>query len=115
MQARGVATGFQTLGLTIGNLISVAGLFTVTERIMHNKLYSFSVLAILQVFFAIGMFFMITEPNIMDDREERRHKKKSFWGKLFSMLKLAMKACKEDKALLIALIALNSSRNTAQL
>ena len=30
VQSRGLATGFQTIGLTVGNLISVGGLFTIT-------------------------------------------------------------------------------------
>ena len=31
VQSRGIATGFQTIGLTIGNLLSVGGLYTLTN------------------------------------------------------------------------------------
>ena len=44
VQSRGLATGFQTIGLTVGNLISVGGLFTLTEMI-DNKVVSYSILA----------------------------------------------------------------------
>ena len=44
VQSRGVATGFQTIGLTVGNLLSVGGLFTITEM-FENKLYSYGILA----------------------------------------------------------------------
>ena len=33
VQSRGLATSFQMVGLTLGNLISVSGLFTLTEAI----------------------------------------------------------------------------------
>lgn len=46
VQSRGVATGFQTIGLTFGNLLSVGGLFTVTEM-FDNKIYSYGILALL--------------------------------------------------------------------
>ena len=46
VQSRGIATGFQTIGLTFGNLISVGGLFTLTEMI-DNKIISYGILAAL--------------------------------------------------------------------
>jgi hypothetical protein len=33
VQSRGIATGFQTIGLTAGSLLSVAGLYTLTNQI----------------------------------------------------------------------------------
>ena len=114
VQNRGVATGFQTIGLTAGNLISVGGLFTLTEK-FSNKLISYSILAVLQLVWAVLLFFMITEPEIMDAKEERHQMKKSFCGRVYSMLKQAYKACKQDPALLISLIGLIPSRNTANL
>ena len=70
VQSRGIATGFQTLGLTVGNLISVGGLFTLTEMI-DNKLFSYGILAVLQLIWAVLVFFMISEPVILNDKEER--------------------------------------------
>jgi len=46
VQSRGLATGFQTIGLTVGNLISVTGLFRLTEM-LNNKLLAYSILAAL--------------------------------------------------------------------
>lgn len=43
---------------------------------------------------AVLVYFMVTEPNVRDEREEKHHKKKSFCGQLFSMLKQAYKACR---------------------
>ena len=86
VQSRGVATGFQTLGLTVGNLLSVGGLFTITEM-FDNKLYSYGILAILQVIWAIACWFMITEPDVRNEKEAKRHGRKSFCGKLGSMLR----------------------------
>ena len=58
---------------------------------------------------------MITEVNLRDKKEEKHHGKKSFGGKLISKLRQAYRACMQDKALLISLIALMPSRNTANL
>lgn len=46
VQSRGVATGFQTIGLTVGNLLSVGGVLTVTD-LFTNKLYSYGILALM--------------------------------------------------------------------
>ena len=114
VQSRGIATGFQTIGLTAGNLISVGGIFTLTEM-LDNKVISYGIMALMQVIWAVLVFFMITEPVILNDKEERHQNKKSFCGKLLSMLRQAYKACKQDPALLISLIGLIPSRNTANL
>lgn len=58
---------------------------------------------------------MVTEPNVRDEKEQKHHNKKTFFGQLWSMLKQAYKACKQDHALLISLIGLIPSRNTANL
>ena len=114
VQSRGIATGFQTIGLTFGNLLSVGGLFTLTEMI-DNKMISYGILAVLQIVWAVLVYFMVSEPVILNDKEERHKNRKSFCGKLWSMLRLAYKACKQDPALLISLIGLIPSRNTANL
>jgi len=115
VQCRGVATGFQTIGMTVGNLLSVGLLFTLTEETISNKLVSYGMLAGLQICWAIIMWWMIDEPDTMNASEEKHQKKKSLFGRLWSMLKLSYKACKQDPALLISLIALIPSRNTANL
>lgn len=46
VQSRGIATGFQTLGLTIGNLLSVGGMFTLTES-LGNKYIGYGILALM--------------------------------------------------------------------
>ena len=114
VQSRGIATGFQTIGLTVGNLISVGGIFTLTEM-LDKKVISYGIMGLMQVIWAVLVFFMITEPVILNDKEERHQKKKSFCGKLLSMLRQAYKACKQDPALLISLLGLIPSRNTANL
>lgn len=95
-------------------MISVAGMFTLTESIDSKEL-AYGILSVMQIIFAIFVALMVTEPNTRNAAEERRNNKKSFWGKLYSMLKQAYKACKQDHALLISLIALSTSRNTANL
>lgn len=114
VQSRGIATGFQMIGLTMGNLISVGGLFTITSLI-DDKVIAYGIVAGLQVVWAILVYFMISEPNIRNEKEERHNNKKSFTSKLWSMLKQAYKACMQDPTLLISLIALMPSRNTANL
>ena len=114
VQSRGIAQGLQQVGLTAGNLISVAGLYTGTEKI-ENAYVSYGILASMQVLWAILTGLMIKEPEMRDERETKHFAKKSFCRKLFSMLKQAYKACKQDPALLISLIGLIPSRNTASL
>jgi len=46
----------------------------------------------------------------MDAREEKKINKKSFCGKIYSVLKQTLKACKQDHALAIGLIAVSISR-----
>lgn len=70
VQSRGIATGFQTIGLTVGNLVSVGGMFTLTEKI-NNKVISYGILGALQLVWAVLVFFMISEPVILNEKEER--------------------------------------------
>jgi hypothetical protein len=53
---------------------------------------------------------MIAEPKVMDAREEKKINKKSFCGKIYSVLKQTLKACRQDHALAIGLIAVSISR-----
>lgn len=53
---------------------------------------------------------MITEPNQLSEREVRKQNKKSTMGKIYSQLKQTWKACKQDHALAIGLIAVSISR-----
>lgn len=78
--------------MTIGSLLSVGGLYTLTEAI-DNKVVAFAIPAVLQLVWAVLVFFMITEPDVRNDKEQKRNDRKSFCGKLFSMLKQAYKAC----------------------
>ena len=80
--------------MTVGNLISVGLLFSLTEEKIENKIFSYGILAFLQLVWAGVFWWMIDEPVTMDDSEERHQNKKSFFGKLWSMLKLTYKACK---------------------
>ncbi len=61
VQSRGIATGFQMLGLTVGNLLSVGGLFTITGLI-EDKIIAYGILAALQLLWAVLMYLMISEP-----------------------------------------------------
>ena len=70
VQSRGLATGFQMIGLTVGNLLSIGGLFTLTES-FGNKTISYSILTLMQVIWATLTFFMITEPSTMNEKEAR--------------------------------------------
>ena len=72
-------------------------------------------MAIVQVLQAALLYWMIDEPTTMNESEERHQKKKSIWGRLWSLLKLALKACRKDHALLVALIATIPTRTSSQL
>ena len=60
---------------------------------LEKKVISYGIMAVMQFIWAVLVYFMISEPVILNDKEERHQKKKSFCGKLFSMLKQAYKAC----------------------
>jgi predicted NBD/HSP70 family sugar kinase len=51
----------------------------------------------------------------MSEREQRKQNKKSVLGKVFSVLKQTWKACKQDHALGIGLIAVSIIRNGTML
>ena len=112
VQSRGAATGLQQIGVTVGNLLSVGVLFTLTQSI-NAQYIAWSLMAAIQLVWAGMLYFMISEPDIYTEKEEKRHNKKSFCKKLLSMLKQAWLACKQDSALAISLLALTVSRNTS--
>lgn len=80
------------MGLTAGNLISVSGIYTATEKI-ENPYVSYGILAAMQILWAILCGLMIQEPDIRNEKESKSFAKKSFCRKLFSMLKQMIKAC----------------------
>ena len=82
---------------------------------IDKKVISYGIMAAMQLIWAVLVYLMISEPTILNDKEERHQNKKSFCGKLFSMLRQAYKACLQDPALFISLIGLIPSRNTANL
>ena len=54
--------------MTIGSLLSVGGLYTLTEA-LDNKIVAFAIPAVLQLVWAVLVFFMITEPDVRNDKE----------------------------------------------
>ena len=54
----------------MGNLVSIGGIFTLTEA-LDNKLLAYGVVATLQVIWAVLTYFMISEPSTMNDKEAR--------------------------------------------
>lgn len=107
---RGLAMGMQNLGLTCGSLLSVGGLYTLTTMLQPDT--AFALLCIMQLFWVLLIMGtgMITEPAPMSQRELRKQSKKSSLGKMYSILKQVFKACKQDHALAIGLIAISFSR-----
>ena len=81
VQDRGLANGLQTFGLTFGNLLSVAILYTVTN--MVSPQIAFPLLACLQVCWILVIvgFKMVIEPDQKSEREQRKENKKSACGK----------------------------------
>lgn len=112
---RGQAMGMQQMGLTVGNLLSIAVLYTVTQLI--GPYFGFALMGGLQILWVSIIYFgkMIQEPQVMTDREARRQGRKSVCGKVWSSLKQVYKACQQDHALGIALIAVLVSRNGSSL
>ena len=77
----------------MGNLLSVGVLFTLTQAI-DAQYVAWGLMAAIQIVWAGMLYFMVSEPNIYSEKEEKRHNKKSFCRKLGSMLKQAWLACK---------------------
>jgi MFS family permease len=112
---RGKATAVQNAGMTLGNIFSVSVMFTITKN-EHNLYVMFSLLATLQVIWAVMMLFVVAEPiGVYNEKEAKRAGRKSFCSKVWSLMKLVVKACKADKALLIGIIASNIARNQTML
>lgn len=78
-----------------------------------DNLWAYITMGGLNVVWAIIMWFMVTEPRIMDKRESRRLGKKSLFGKVWSLSKLVYKACKQDSAFFVGLLCLTVARNTS--
>ena len=76
----------QNQGALIGNLLSVSIMFTLTEM-MVNEYFAYAVMASLQIIAAIVVCTMVSEPDIMTVKEEKRVGKKSCCGKIWSLLK----------------------------
>ena len=114
VNSRGSANGIQNMGMTMGNLVSVAVVFSITKN-MENKFWSFGFMATLQLLWCIPSYFMIQEPEIYNPKEEKRKNKKSVCGQIKSIIKQTYKACKEDHALAIGLFGLSISRNGTML
>ena len=72
VQDRGLATGLQNFGMTIGTLLSVGVLYTITAKISPD--IAFPVMSVLMVVW-VGIIIttgMITEPKQMTEREVRK-------------------------------------------
>jgi hypothetical protein len=85
-------------------------IFTFTKN-MSNEFEIFGITGFMQIIWAVIMFFIISEPQIYNEKEARRAGRKSFCGKVWSLMKLVYKACKQDKTLFIGIIASNITRN----
>ena len=72
VQDRGLATGLQNFGMTIGTLLSVGVLYTITAKISPD--IAFPAMSVLMVVW-VGIIIttgMITEPKHMTEREVRK-------------------------------------------
>lgn len=71
----------------MGNLLSVAVVYTLTNMLIPE--YAFPVLAIMQVLWVVIIlgFGMVVEPKMLSEREQRKSNKKSAIGKVYSQLK----------------------------
>ena len=107
--------GLQNTGLTMGTIIGVAGMFTLTS--MMKAEYAFPLLAAVQILWLAIILGtgMIKEPDQMSDKEKKKMGRKSMCGKVYSVLKQTFNACRKDPALAIGLIAISISRNGAML
>lgn len=97
--------------MAVGQLLSISVIFTITKK-LRNQYTVFCIFGCLQFVWASIMFFFISEPKIMDEKEAKRQDRKSFCGKIWSLLKLALKACKADIALTIGILAANIMKNS---
>jgi uncharacterized membrane protein AbrB (regulator of aidB expression) len=109
---RGKANGVQSAGTTLGNIISVTVLYSFISK-MKSYWYQFSLYTLMYLMSAAIMGVSISEPNILNKKEAKRHGKKSICGKVWSLCKLTFKACRQDTALFIGLLAFSISRNFA--
>ena len=76
--------GLQSLGLTVGNLLSIAALLTITKQM--GEVSGFMLSGGLN-FIWIAVIWggnIIVEPSVNEDKEAKRRNKKSFWGQVRS-------------------------------
>jgi len=93
VRSRGAAMGLQNLGLTVGNILSVGVLYSLTSRI--SPYIGFTIMGLMNWSYIAIIYFggMIQEPQTMNEKEQKRQGKKGFCGKVWSSLKQVYKAC----------------------
>jgi hypothetical protein len=77
----------QSMGLTIGNILSIAALLTLTKTM--GIIPGFCLTGGL-FFLDVGIFWggkMIVEPTVNEDKEGKRREKKSLMGQMRSQLR----------------------------
>lgn len=57
------------------------------------------------------LFFGVKEPDIMESKEGAHQAKKTFLGRMKSLVKQTYQACRDDHALFIGLIGVVVTRN----
>jgi MFS family permease len=72
VRSRGVAMGMQQQGVTLGNIISIAGLYTATSII--SPYYGFTICAMVLFLGIAGIYFfdMVQEPTVLNVKEAKR-------------------------------------------
>lgn len=117
LEHRGKATAFMESGVTLGNIFSIGVIFTITDNwVNQNKIkMTFLVLGGMQILWSIIMFFMVDEPIVLDAKEEKRAARKSFCGKIWSLMKQVYKALRADRALFIGILLCSIMKNVVML
>lgn len=112
LESRGKATAIMNAGVTLGNIVSILAVFTLTNiwTTKNEEYLVFGLLGGIQIITAIIMFMIVDEPIIMDAKETRRAGRKSCCGQIWSLMKQVYKACKVDPALFIGICLASSAR-----
>lgn len=110
VRQRGAGMALQSFGMTVGNILSIAVLLTLTKQmsIIGGFMLSGGLL-----FVAIAIFWggkMIVEPTVNEDKEGKRRAKKSILGQIRSQLRQLWKACQADIPLKVGIFAVSVSR-----
>ena len=76
--------GLQSLGLTVGNILSIAALLTITQQM--GEVSGFMLSGGLNCIWIAVIWGgnIIVEPSVNEDKEAKRRNKKSFWGQVRS-------------------------------